>query len=145
MTRDRLDLLYRHCADLDVDVEWCDLGEFRRGEYLHGSNLIRLSLLMTRRQAIGALGHEVGHQAFGDTCSTPANERRADEFAAALLITPVEYRAAEAVVGHHVNSIAIELEVTPRIISAWRRWWEKRGQHLPSSEMKPLPHPGHGI
>lgn len=145
MTRDRLDLLYRHCADLGVDVEWCDLGEFRRAEYRHGANLIRLSLLMTRRQAIGALAHEAGHHAFGDTCSTPATERRADEYAAAFLITPAEYRAAESVVGHHVNALAIELEVTPRIIKAWRRWWGKHGWRLDSSELEASPYLGDSI
>lgn len=130
MTRDRLDHLFQHCADLGIDVEWSDLGEYRRGEYRRRGDRIILNLRLTRRQATATLAHELGHQRFGDTCSTPRNERRAWEYGAALLVTPEEYAAAEARVGHHLAALAIELEVTPKLIEAWRRWWEKRGRHL---------------
>ena len=62
--------------------------------------------------------------------STPANERRAWEYAGALLISPVEYATAESRVGCHAGALASELEVTVRVIEGWRRWWEKRGQFL---------------
>lgn len=130
MKRDRLDLLFQHCADLGIDVEWADLGDTRHGEYHLDGDRIVLSLRLTRRQTIACLAHELGHRAFGDRCSTAAVERRAWEYAAAFLITPTEYERAEAHVGHHLAALAIELEVTPKVIDAWRRWWEKRGQHL---------------
>lgn len=128
MTRDRLDELFKHCADLGIDVDWCDLGDRRRGDYFHDGGVIRLNLRLTRAQATATLAHELGHHRFGDRCSTPANEQRAWEYGAALLITPREYAAAEREVGHHRAALAIELGVTPRLIGAWRDWWEKRGR-----------------
>lgn len=136
MTRDRLDHVFQHCADLGIDVEWEDLGATKHGEYQLQGDRIVLSLRLTRRQTIACLAHELGHREFGDRCSTPPVERRAWEYAAAFLITPSEYRAAETEVGHHLSALAAELEVTPKVIEAWRRWWEKRGRHLPEREVK---------
>ena len=130
MTKDRWNLALQHCADLGVDVEWDDMGEYRRGGYKRELDRILLSPRLSRRQATATLGHELGHQRFGHGCSTPANERRAWEYGAALLVTPGEYRAAESAVGHHLAALAIELEVTPKLIEAWRRWWETKGQFL---------------
>lgn len=127
---DRLDLLFQHCADLGIDVEWDDLGEYQRGEYRHHEGRIVLNPRMNQAQAASTLAHELGHHAFGDTCTSPAIERRAWEYGAALLIEPTEYRWAEALVGHHVSALAIELGVTPRLIEAWRCWWEHRGRAL---------------
>jgi hypothetical protein len=127
---DRLDHLLQHCADLGINVDWADLGPLRRAEYRRYDDRIVLSWHLTRRQAIATLAHELGHQKFGDSCSTPANERRAWEYGAAMLITPEEYQAAEQMVGHHPASLAIELDVTPRLIEAWRRWWETKGRLL---------------
>lgn len=111
-------------------VEWATARPGRRGAYLAAADRIELSPHLTRRQAIATLAHEVGHQRFGDRCSTSANERRAWEYGAALLITPLEYRAAESEVGSSVQALAITLEVTPKLIEAWRRWWLVRGQFL---------------
>ncbi|WP_051706158.1 ImmA/IrrE family metallo-endopeptidase [Nocardioides aequoreus] len=127
MTRDRLHLLYQHCADLALDVEWAPLGEHRRGFYRH-PRLIVINDRLTRAQATATLAHELGHERFGDTCSTPAAERRAWEYGAALIVTPEEYADAEALVGHHPAALALHLEVTPRLIEAWRRWWWTRGR-----------------
>lgn len=127
---DRLDWMFQHCADLTVDVEWDDLGSKRRGEYRWRGNTIVLNPRLTVAQATATLAHELGHHRFGDTCSSPSNERRAWEYGAALLISPAEYRAAESEVGHHLSALAIHLGVTPKLIEAWRRWWEKRGHLL---------------
>lgn len=131
MTRDRYDELLRHCADLGVDVEWAPLGDRRRGEYHRQDDRIILNSSLSRRQATATLAHELGHQRFGHGCSTPANERKAWEYGAALIVTPAEYQRAEATVGCHPAALALELDVTPRLIEAWRRWWCKRGQFLP--------------
>lgn len=130
MRRDRLDHLFQHCADLGIEVDWDDLGSKRRAEYVWVEDRIVLNPRLTRSQATASLAHELGHQRFGDTCSTPAKERRAWEYGAAFLITPGEYAAAEDLVGCHTSALAIELGVTPKLIEAWRRWWEKRGRHL---------------
>jgi hypothetical protein len=126
-SRDRLDELFQHCADLGIDVRWRDLGETRRGEYHRGDRAIVLNPRLTSRQLVACLAHELGHERFGHTCSTPANERRAWEYAAALLITPDEYAAAEERVGPDPAGLAIELAVTPPLVEAWRRWWRQRG------------------
>lgn len=129
MNRDRLDELFNHCADLGVDVEWRDLGG-RHGEYhLYGDRIV-LNRKMTRRQTIACLAHELGHRAFSDRCSTRRAEDRAWEYAAGFLITPDEYRAAEREVGSHPGELAAVLEVTPKVITSWRRWWSKRGWML---------------
>ena len=132
MSRDRLDHLFQHCADLGIEVEWAPLLPYRRGAYHRDGNLIVLNLRLTWAQATATLAHELGHHRFGDTCSTPANERRAWEYGAAMLITPGEYAAAEELVGHHTAALALELGVTPKLIEAWQRWWEKRGRLLES-------------
>jgi hypothetical protein len=123
-----LEELLAHCADLGLHVEWRDLGETRRGEFHPHADLIVLSSRLTRRQAVACLAHELGHARFGHRSSTPANERRAWQYAAAILITPAEYAAAEARVGPDVAALALELEVTPRLIEEWRRWWRHRGE-----------------
>lgn len=121
-----MDLLYAHCADLGLEVEWADLGERRRGHYLDDSRTIVLNRRMTRHQATAALAHEVGHAVFGDRCSTPAAERRASEYGACLIINVKAYQAAERLVGHHAGALADELGVTPHLIEAWRRWYHRR-------------------
>lgn len=127
--------MLRHCADLGIDVEWESLGSRRRGEYRWWNDTIVLNHRLTAAQAVSCLAHELGHQAFGDQCSTPAAERRAYEYAAALLIAPDEYRLAEEIVGHHAAALALELGVTTKIVEAWRRWWRTRGQHLPPERL----------
>lgn len=126
---DRLDHLFQHCADLGVIVEWTDLGTHRRG-CVPRNHVIALNPRLIARQLVGTLAHEIGHVRFGDERSTPANERRAWEFGAAFLITPEEYRTAEERVGHDPRALALELEVTPRLIEGWRRWWLTRGRLL---------------
>lgn len=135
MTFDRLDHLFQHCADLGLIVEWSDLGQYRRGHYRRDGDEITLNWHLTRAQATSTLAHELGHQRFGDRCSTPAGERRAWEYGAALLITPQQYAVAEAAVGHHMSALAVELAVTPKLIEAWRRWWRKQGRHLESADL----------
>jgi hypothetical protein len=127
--RDRLDELFQHCADLGVDIEWLDLGETRRGAYLRHADTIVLSPRLTRSQVVACLAHELGHRRFGHGCSSPANERRAWDYAAALLVTAAEYALAEERVGSEPAALALELAVTPQLIEAWRRWWRQRG-HL---------------
>lgn len=138
MTRDRLDRALQHCSDLGLDVDWQDLGDHRRGEYRRLRNRITINVRLTMAQAAATCGHELGHERFGDTCTTAANERRAWQYGAALLITPAEYRAAERLVGHHPAALALELGVTPKLIGAWREWWWQRGHLLDLDDVGPV-------
>lgn len=122
----RLDLLFAHAAVLGLDVEWRDLGSRRHGQFHYDTNCVVLNTRLTRAQATGALAHEVGHAVFGDRCSSPRNERRADEYGASLIILVKDYQAAERAVGPHAGALAEELCVTPRMIEAWRRWYARK-------------------
>lgn len=122
----RLDLLYAHCADLGLEVEWGDLAPRYRGVYLDDHRRIILDHQLTRVQVTSTLSHEVGHATFGDRCSSRRNELRAWEYGASLIITPTEYAAAEELVGPHPGALALELGVTPKVVEAWRRWFAKR-------------------
>lgn len=73
------------------------------------------------------LAHELAHAYFRDEdYGDPRLERRADQWAARMLITPVEYAAAEAIVGSSVGALAYELEVTPETIEVWRECFKAR-------------------
>ena len=124
----RLDLLYHHAADLGLRVEWDDMGDFRRGVYFDDLQVIVLNNALTTNQATAALAHEIGHAVFGDRCTDPRRERRADEYGASLIITVKDYKRAERMVGCHLGALADELEVTPRLVEAWRRWYARQPQ-----------------
>lgn len=73
---------------------------------------------------LSALAHEVGH-AVACERGAKANHAKADEYGAALIITPAEYAAAEAEVGEHAGALAEYLGVTRRLVMAWRRWYRR--------------------
>lgn len=93
-----------------------------RGYWDPSQRLAVLSLGLDRPQLQEAAGHELGHAYFGDDCSTPEAERRADRRAALLLVDPDRYAAAE-LINPHPNFIAAELGQTAHIITVWREWW----------------------
>ncbi|TQK68271.1 hypothetical protein FBY23_0017 [Nocardioides sp. SLBN-35] len=111
------------CADDGLTVEYVDLGPRRHGQYLRRHRRIELNRNLNLRQLVPGLGHEYAHHVYNDGCSTTFAERRAWEYAAQLLIAPEEYAAAERIVGHSVQAIALELDLTPVLVEAWRRWW----------------------
>lgn len=125
-TGPRLDALYQHAADMRLDVEWTlDLPARRHGAYLDDRRLILLNYRCTSAQALSALAHEVAHAIYGDRCSTPPVERRADELGSLFIIAADDYAAAEELVGPHVGALARELGVTERMVLAWRRRWQR--------------------
>lgn len=93
-------------------------------------------IISTRRgQSIGqyksVLAHELGHAAYGDTPTGNGHydqrqERRADEYAARLLISPVEFEAAAAWHHGHLPAIADELEVTKHLLKIWQSLYERQ-------------------
>ena len=92
-------------------------------------------IISTRRgQSIGqyksVLAHELGHAHHGDTPTGNGHfdqrqERRADEYAARLLISPVEFEAAAAWHHGHLPAIADELEVTKHLLKTWTTLTER--------------------
>lgn len=97
----------------DLDPEW-------NGMYLHDRRLIliRKGLDYWKRRSV--LAHELGHAFYGDEQhGDPRLELRADQYAARLLISEDEYRAAEHLHGPHPGAIAHELGVTPDVVTTW--------------------------
>lgn len=126
---DKFDRLMQHATDMRIEVAWdWELPDDCHGYYEHHSRLIVLNYRCTMAQSISALAHEVGHGVFGDICSTPAVERRADEAGASFVLTAQEYADAESIVGHHAGALARELGVTRDLVLAWRRWWRRAGR-----------------
>ena len=87
---------------------------------------ISLRLGMSDVATLCALAHELGHAQAGDPPGhLGANELRADRFAARLLISPVEYRAAEETYGPHPARLAAELGVTTPLIHVFQSTLER--------------------
>lgn len=105
-------------------VEWAPLGD-QRGFYEHDARTITLNSQMTDPLLRSTLAHELGH---AHHCHTAApsraarerQERDANRFAAALLITDHAYAAAEAQHGPHVGALALELRVATYIVETWQ-------------------------
>lgn len=109
---------------LDVTIEYANLAS-RNGEYRHDLKRIRLRAGMTLRQERSVLAHELAHAVFGDVPSRfgPVNakqERRADEWAALILIAPDAYRSAEERWEGHAAAMAYDLGVTTRLVSSFQ-------------------------
>ena len=87
------------------------------------SRIILIDSTLTGRRQREALAHELGHahhgHAHGIGHSSPALERQADLYAARLLISPVEYAAAEQL-HSHPGAIAKELGVSQYLIELWQ-------------------------
>lgn len=119
---------------LGVTIEYVDLAR-RDGEYRHDLKRIRLRTGMTMRKEVCALAHELAHAVWGDVPSKfgPVNakqERRADEWAALLLISPDRYRLAEERWEGHTGAMAYDLGVTTRIIEAFRSVLARIGDNV---------------
>lgn len=121
VNEDRFAALMDCCDEHGLRVRWADLGPTRYGQYRSSLRLIELNQHCNLRQLVPALAHEFAHFIYDDECSTPANERRAWEHAARMLISAEEYARAECIVGSHPNAIASELDLTPVLVDAWRR------------------------
>lgn len=91
------------------------------GCYIHHRRVILLRYNTDPVTKRCALAHELGHAYYGDEgpCE-PRLERRADLFAADLLITKEAYAEAERI--HPATSfIAQELSVTPHLVEVWKQ------------------------
>ncbi|WP_188043696.1 ImmA/IrrE family metallo-endopeptidase [Changpingibacter yushuensis] len=87
----------------------------------HSTIYLDITLDSRPRHAISTLAHELGHAALGHGCAqSPGGERLADEWAAQLLISPIEYAAAERLYGPNKQALALELGVTRQLVSAYQ-------------------------
>lgn len=70
------------------------------------------------------LAHELGHAVYGDQHTGHGHfdqkqERRADRFAAGLLVEPDALEAACAFYGQDIAAVANDLDVTPHLINVY--------------------------
>lgn len=97
-----------------------------KGAWLPHRHIVSLRLGMDDTETLCTLAHELGHAHYGDPPGHDGwREKRADRFAARILITPDEYAAAERLHGPCSGAIAHELGVTAHLIQAWRSVYEK--------------------
>jgi Zn-dependent peptidase ImmA (M78 family) len=90
-----------------------------RGYYSHSRKVIVIRLGLTPVERDCVFAHELGHAFYGDECSRGANERRAERYAAELLITPEAYAAAE-MIDASVEGLAEALDVSADLVRAYR-------------------------
>ncbi|MGX9346595.1 ImmA/IrrE family metallo-endopeptidase [Microbacterium sp. KNMS] len=98
----------------------------RDGDTDHETRTIRLQPDMAHRLWVSTLAHEIAHVVYMDfpTMFGPVHrkqERRADEWAARLLIPVSCYREVEEYRGGHIPTMALDLGVTVKIVEAFQR------------------------
>lgn len=95
------------------------------GWYDHHRRIISTRRGQSISQYKSVLAHELGHAAHRDTPTGNGHfdqrqERRADEYAARLLINPTDFESAAIWHHGHLPAIADELEVTQHILKTWQ-------------------------
>ena len=100
------------------------------GWYDHRRRVISTRRGQSISQYKSVLAHELGHAAHRDTPTGNGHfdqrqERRADEYAARLLINPHDFKAAAIWHHGHLPAIADELEVTQHLLKTWQSLYER--------------------
>ncbi|PXY04647.1 ImmA/IrrE family metallo-endopeptidase [Corynebacterium striatum] len=101
------------------------------GWYDHHRRIISTRRGQSISQYKSVLAHELGHAAHRDTPTGNGHfdqrqERRADEYAANLLINPHDFEAAAIWHHGHLPAIADELEVTQHLLRTWNALYERQ-------------------
>lgn len=101
------------------------------GWYDHHRRIISTRRGQSISQYKSVLAHELGHAAHRDTPTGNGHfdqrqERRADEYAAQLLINPRDFETAAIWHHGHLPAIADELEVTQHILKTWQTLHERQ-------------------
>lgn len=97
-----------------------------KGAWIPDRQVISLRNGLDDVQVVCVLAHELGHAYYRDPAGCdPRRERRADRFAARLLISPVEYSLAESLYEGQAVLIAAELGVTTHLVQVWRTLVER--------------------
>ncbi|MDK8844701.1 MULTISPECIES: ImmA/IrrE family metallo-endopeptidase [Corynebacterium] len=102
----------------------------KKGWYDHATRTISTRRGMSIQQYRSVLAHELGHAAHGDIPTGNGHfdqrqERRADEYAAQLLINPTDFESAAVWHHGHLPAIADELEVTKHLLKTWQSLHER--------------------
>jgi len=129
--RTEVQRLYEIAAAAGIFIVEGDIPGNESARYYHSHRCIVLRAGMPYVESLCALGHELGHAHYGHVCrpeldARARQERQADEYAAELLITAADYRSAEKLWGPHDGAIGHHLDVTPRIVRAWREFHSRR-------------------
>lgn len=121
---------------MGLRVQYRDLG--RVTGYLYGGGLVVLNHRHSLPAQRETLAHEMGHWWHGHDWTRDHDrehdERQADRWAAAALITPEAYFDAERTVGSHAGAIARELGVTRRLVELRRESLARDAQILATVE-----------
>lgn len=113
--------LMRAAADMGVEVHMSHMDDPDvLGCYDNNNRRIYISFGLTPDEVCSTLAHELGHAFYGDDGSTPANERRAQRYAAQLLIDPNDYARAERE-NSDVWAIAEALGVTVELVEVYQQ------------------------
>lgn len=122
-----MERLYNAAASMGVTVVERFLPGHQWGRYVHSRRRIILNATLPERQKSVTFGHELGHAHYEhEHDETPGSiisirqERKANEFAARLLIDTYDYEVTERMYGPHVPILAVQLGVTAPIIYAWQ-------------------------
>ena len=125
--------LYDLAETLGVQIEYTDLTHLgRAGDYCHTTRIIRVQHGLLWRKHRSVLAHELAHAMFGDEPTifehiNDQQERRADEHAAHMLITPDQYRDAEAAHDGSRAAMAQELGVLEHLVNAYEKTLTRLG------------------
>lgn len=117
--------LLTEATRLGVAIKYAPLEPPLRGAYIPGQEMILIDQALTAPQRRETLAHELGHALHGHDCSTPRTEAQAWRRAAQLAVDPERYAAAERI-NPHPSAIALELDLTPRLITEWQRHFGHR-------------------
>ncbi|MGX1738579.1 ImmA/IrrE family metallo-endopeptidase [Corynebacterium flavescens] len=102
----------------------------RRGPkaaWLPRRHAVTLQVGMGDADTLCSLAHELGHAHYNDPPGHfGPHEIRADRFAAKLLVSPIDYAAAEALYGPHHTLLAHELGVTVKVLKTWTTLYERQ-------------------
>lgn len=111
--------LLAHAARLGVSVHVAHLPEPYRGWYDVDSARVLYDFDLTPIEQQCVLAHELGHVHHGHECEdNPMHERKADIYAARLLIHPAEYAELERV-NPDQHHLADELGVTVDLVRVY--------------------------
>ena len=122
VTDSRIIALETMCEAQGLKVEYKSLPEGLMGAYRHDRSIIYIDPRLSGMHTLATLAHEYVHALSGHDGPQPeAVERRVDEKAAMLLVSPVLYEQAEVLYGAHPGAIAKELGLPRWVIEAWQR------------------------
>lgn len=97
-----------------------------KAAWIPARNIVTVRVGMDDVTTLCALAHELGHAHYGDPPGHHgAHELRADRFAARLLVSPIDYAAAEALYGPQPQLLANELGVTVKVLKTWITLYER--------------------